>query len=119
MFLHDALHGRYFEPWEERISAPRVPELLGHIIPPRIGHLGVLHGRLIVGVADPVLDALSAESVAQVCRMLAAAPYFFIKTCVKTCSVVRSIARFCLDSKIGPGKLPRSRRGGPASRISW
>src|SRR5437016_4717206 len=38
------------------------------------------------------------------CRSFAgmptAAPYFFIKRC----SVVRSIGRFCLDRKIGPGK---------------
>ena len=47
---------------------PALIELLRHIVPPGIRHLSVLHGRLNVGVSDPVLDALHAESLAQLMR---------------------------------------------------
>src|SRR5947209_3246816 len=45
--------------------SPRLLELLRHIIPPRIRHLGIFHGRLNVRVSDPVLDPLHAKALAQ------------------------------------------------------
>ncbi len=46
-------------------SSPRLLELLRHIIPSRIRHLGIFHGRLNIRVSDPVLDPLHAAPLAQ------------------------------------------------------
>src|SRR5437773_135984 len=50
----------------EPASPPRLLQLLRPIIP-RVGHLGVFHGRLNVGVADPVLDSFDAEPLLNKC----------------------------------------------------
>ena len=48
--------------------SPSFLQLLRHIIPPGIRHLGIFHGGLDVRVSDPVLHPLDPEPLAQSMR---------------------------------------------------
>ena len=66
---------KQYEHCAESVSPPRFLQLLRHIIPPGIGHLGVLHSRLNIRVPDPILQPLHAESLAKLVRGAAMLQY--------------------------------------------